>query len=62
MASAARPRIAPPDPTIYPVSDARGEDLLHRLIAELLRPLVQRWVRTQGQVARVGANQFIYWA
>ena len=28
---------------------------------ELLRPLVQRWLDSRGEVAFVGADQFFYW-
>jgi len=37
-----------------------GEELLQRLIMELLRPLVQRWLDARGIKALVGADQFIY--
>jgi Uma2 family endonuclease len=49
------------DPTVYPVEERVGEDILQRLIVELLRPLVQRWLDTRGETALVGADQFIYW-
>ena len=49
------------DPTVYPVEERVGEDILQRLIIELLRPLVQRWFDTRGEIALVGADQFIYW-
>src|SRR5262249_20463537 len=49
------------DPTIYPVVEKVGEDLLQRWIAELLRPLVERWFRHRGVRALVGADQFIYY-
>lgn len=49
------------DPTIYPVEEKVGEDLLQRRIMELLRPLVDRWFRTRGIEALVGADQFIYY-
>jgi hypothetical protein len=50
-----------PDTTFYPVDDGTGEGLLHRDIAELLRLLLARFLTQGGHVARVGANQFIYW-
>lgn len=37
-----------------------GEDILQRWIVELLRPLLQRWLDERGQLALVGADQFIY--
>ncbi len=37
-----------------------GEDIVQRWIVELLRPLIQRWLQTQGELAFVGADQFIY--
>jgi hypothetical protein len=48
------------DPTTYPVEEKAGEDLLQRLIVELLRPLVERWLAERGVTALVGADQFIY--
>jgi len=50
-----------PDPTIYPVEEKVGEDILQRWIMELLRPLVDRWFRTRGIEAFVGADQFVYY-
>ena len=55
------PRALAPDPTIYPVEDDVGEDMIQRWIAETLRPLLERWLQEQGKVAFVGADQFIYW-
>ena len=49
------------DPTIYPVEEKVGEDLLQRWIAELLRPLIERWLRQRGVTALVGADQFVYY-
>lgn len=49
------------DPTIYPVEEKLGEDILQRWIAELLRPLLERWLKERGIQALVGADQFIYW-
>jgi Uma2 family endonuclease len=49
------------DPTIYPVEEKVGEDILQRWILELLRPLVERWFRHRGVRAFVGADQFIYY-
>lgn len=48
------------DPTIYPVEEEMGEDILQRWIVELLRPLVERWFRERGIRAFVGADQFVY--
>ena len=56
---AKRPRIV--DPTIYPVEEKVGEDILQRWIAELLRPLIERWFRERRIKALVGADQFIYY-
>ncbi|MBX3208295.1 MAG: Uma2 family endonuclease [Labilithrix sp.] len=47
---------------IYPVSDDRGEHELQRLIAELLRPMLARFLAERGVFAHAGADQFIYWA
>jgi len=49
------------DPTVYPVEDEVGEDLLQRWIVELLRPLLERWLAHRGVHALVGADQFIYY-
>jgi hypothetical protein len=49
------------DPTIYPIEEKVGEDILQRWIMELLRPLVDRWFRTRGIKAFVGADQFVYY-
>ncbi len=37
-----------------------GEDALQRFIAELLRPLVAKWLATSGRRTFVGADQFLY--
>jgi hypothetical protein len=49
------------DPTVYPIEEKVGEDLLYRWIVELLRPLVDRWLRMRGVRAVVGADQFVYY-
>jgi hypothetical protein len=49
------------DPTVYPVEEKVGEDILQRWIVELLRPLIDRWFRERGVRAFVGADQFIYY-
>ncbi|HQY63403.1 MAG TPA: Uma2 family endonuclease [Polyangiaceae bacterium] len=49
---------------LYPASDDMGEHEIQRLIAELLRPLLARFLAEHarpGEVAHVGADQFIYW-
>ena len=46
---------------MYPADDDMGEHELQRLISELLRPLLARFLASQGRVAHVGADQFIYW-
>jgi hypothetical protein len=61
MVAPARDRFAAHDPTVYPVSDDVGEDLLLRLIAEMLRPLLAAFLASRGVKALVGADQFIYW-
>ena len=48
-------------PTLYPESDDMGEHEIQRLIAELLRPLIERFLIARGRAAHVGADQFIYW-
>jgi hypothetical protein len=49
------------DPTVYPVEERVGEDILQRWIVEVLRPLVERWLRERGERAFVGADQFVYY-
>lgn len=39
-----------------------GEHELQRLIAEVLRPMLERWFASRGEVAHAGADQFFYWA
>lgn len=45
---------------IYPESDNVGEHELQRFIAELLRPLVARWLSEQSREGHTGADQFFY--
>jgi Uma2 family endonuclease len=61
MPSALARKLAGADPTFYPVDDEMGEGLTHRETAELLRILLKLFLAHEGKVARVGANQFIYW-
>ena len=49
------------DPTFYPTEDDMGQGSLQRLVSELLRALIERWLETRGIAAFVGANQFFYW-
>jgi Uma2 family endonuclease len=55
------------DPTIYPEADGMGEGQLQRLICELLRPLLARFLteraaaRGRREAWNVGSDQFIYW-
>lgn len=60
MVSAAE-RTQKVDPTVYPVEERVGEDILQRWIVELFRPLVEQWLKDQGVKAFVGADQFIYY-
>jgi hypothetical protein len=61
MPSTAPQRSEAIDPTVYPVEEKVGEDLLQRLIVELLRPLIVALFALRGKKALVGADQFIYW-
>jgi hypothetical protein len=45
----------------YPETDDMGEHEIQRLIAELLRPLLARFLAERDVLAHVGADQFIYW-
>lgn len=49
------------DPTIYPTEERVGEEHLQRLIVELLRPLVERWLAQRGIRAFTGADLFVYY-
>lgn len=49
------------DPTFYPEVDNVGEDVIQRFVAEAFRPLVQRYLDFRGEVAFVGADQFMYY-
>ncbi|WP_136971133.1 Uma2 family endonuclease [Polyangium sorediatum] len=51
----------PDDPTFYPAFDDMGESALQRLMTELLRPLIARFLAERCIQAFVGADQFIYW-
>jgi Uma2 family endonuclease len=44
----------------YPETDNMGEGELQRMICELLRPLLARFLADQGRVAHVGADTFFY--
>ena len=61
MPSAAAKRAVAYDPTVYPIQDEMGEGSLQRLVSELLRILVERWLRSRGTPLFVGADQFFYW-
>jgi hypothetical protein len=61
MVAVAKKRVAAPDPTIYPDRDDVGEGELQRLICELLRPLLARFLAARGETWHVGADTFIYW-
>lgn len=50
-----------PKPAYYPETDHMGESMIQRLIAELLRPLLARFLAERGERAFVGADQFLYW-
>jgi hypothetical protein len=50
-----------PDPTVYPIEDDMGEGTLQRLVSELLRVLIERFLAANGKPTFVGANQFFYW-
>ncbi|MDI1478544.1 Uma2 family endonuclease [Polyangium sp. y55x31] len=60
MGNAAR-NLGTDDPTFYPTHDDMGESALQKLIIELFRPLLARFLASQGVRAFVGADQFIYW-
>ena len=49
------------DLTFYPDRDNMGESVLQRLMTELLRPLLARFLADERVLAFVGADQFIYY-
>jgi hypothetical protein len=49
------------DLTFYPDHDDMGESILQRLITELLRPLLARFLAETGPRVFVGADTFIYY-
>ncbi len=49
------------DPTVYRVEDDVGEHEIQTYILELLRPLVERYLKKENVHAHVGSDQFIYW-
>jgi hypothetical protein len=51
----------PVDPTIYRVEDDVGEHEIQTYILEVLRPLIERYVREHRLDAHVGSDQYIYW-
>ena len=51
---------APVDTTFYPVEEKMGEGLLQRKLMELLRPLVESYLKARKVYALTGADQFIY--
>jgi Uma2 family endonuclease len=48
------------DATVYPTEEKLGEDILQRLIMEVLRPIVEAYLKAKRVKAFVGADQFIY--
>lgn len=48
------------DAVYYPETDDMGEHELQRFIAEVLRPLIARWLQGQSRVAHAGADTFFY--
>ncbi len=44
----------------YPSSDEMGKHEIQRFIAELLRPLIVRWLQRLSRVAHAGADTFFY--
>ncbi|HET9952883.1 MAG TPA: Uma2 family endonuclease [Polyangiaceae bacterium] len=54
------PAPSPDDPTVYPVEEPVGEDILQCWMLEVLRPLIERWVAERRTPCLVGSDQFIY--
>ena len=61
MRSATAKIAVAPDPTVYPIEDDMGEGTLQRLVSELLRVLIERFLAASGKATFVGADQFFYW-
>ncbi|HET9959137.1 MAG TPA: Uma2 family endonuclease [Polyangiaceae bacterium] len=54
------PPPTPDDPTVYPVEEPVGEEILQCWMLEVLRPLIERWLAERGTPCFVGSDQFIY--
>jgi Uma2 family endonuclease len=61
MASVAHSVLESDDPTVYPVHGDMGSNSLETFIRELLRPLVEQYLRDRGTPKFVGSDQYIYW-
>ena len=48
-------------PVVYPETDDMGEHELQRFITELLRPMIEAYLRERGIVAHAGADTFFYY-
>jgi hypothetical protein len=59
MVASARQKVV--DTTFYPVEDDVGEHEIQTYILELLRPLLERYLRERGIHAHAGSDQYIYW-
>ena len=57
MSAAAKKRPA----VVYPETDRMGEHEIQRFIAELLRPMIARYLAERGVVAHAGADTFLYY-
>jgi|SRR5688572_24900601 len=51
----------PVEATIYREEDDVGEHEIQTYILEVLRPLVERYLREQRVAAHVGSDQYVYW-
>src|SRR5688572_7690427 len=51
----------PVDPTIYREVAGVGEHEIQTYVLEVLRPLVERYLRELPRLARVGSDQYVYW-
>jgi hypothetical protein len=48
-------------PVVYPDTDHMGEHEIQRFIAELLRPMIARYLAARQVVAHAGADTFLYY-
>lgn len=61
MPASAAKRVRYQSTVVYPETDHMGEHEIQRLIAELLRPMLARYLAERGVDAHAGADTFLYY-